>query len=342
MRSVRLVPIMAALVLGCASYGETDLEEEDLEVYVDWEDLVAALDGGRELTEAACEALCSGEVQPGDYDRAYVDVVHGCRFDDDYVLPPTLPGEESPADSDTADTGPIAPLRPPDIVCTVTGTVDSDACGRHHISVASRAAGSGDAVGRHLADAALAEATSVRAFLELGRELDALGAGDLAERCRAAARDEVAHARIVGGWARERGARMGRATFRPTPARDLLALAVENAVEGCVNETYAALVAAHQSLHAAPEMRAGYARIAADEARHAELAWAIDAWALDRLDASGRAVVEAAREAAISALFERIVEPDPAVAAVAGLPSAAEALRLLGGLVDRLWAPLAA
>lgn len=341
--TVRLGPIVAALVLGCASYGETDLEEEDLEVWADWDDIVAALDGGRELTDAACESLCLGEVRPLRHDRAFVDDVHGCRFEDDYVLPEPLPGEqETTAGSDTAPhSGSPAP-NPPYIVCTVTGTTDSDACGRHHVSVAGRTAGAGDAVGRHLADAALAEATSVRAFRELARELDAHGAPDLAEACRSAALDEIAHARVVAGWARARGARMGRATFRPTPARDLLALAVENAVEGCVNETYAALVAAHQSVHAAPELRAGYARIAADEARHADLAWAIDGRALGRLDAHGRATVEAARAAAIEALFARVADPDPAVAAVVGLPSAAEARRLLDGLVDRLWAPLAA
>lgn len=311
---VVLAPIVAALVAGCPSTYGCDPEPTriDASVYPGEAELAAALDQEGELTAQGCEALCS--------DVGSVETVHGCER----------------AAGGATDTGGEAS----EVLCDVT--VTPLCLGRDHVSIAGRAAGSGDAVGLHLADAALAEATSVRAFLELGRELDALGAPDLAERCRAAALDEVAHARIVGGWAREHGARMGRATFRPTPTRDLLALAIENAVEGCVNETYAALVAAHQSVHAAPEMRAGYARIAADEARHAELAWAMDAWALARLDAAGRAVVEASREAAISALFKRIAEPDPSVAAVVGLPSAAEARRLLTGLVDQLWAPLAA
>ena len=43
-----------------------------------------------------------------------------------------------------------------------------------------------------------------------------------------------------------------------------------------MNETWAALVAAHQSVYAEDAaLRAIYRRITADEARHAELAWAI-------------------------------------------------------------------
>lgn len=47
--------------------------------------------------------------------------------------------------------------------------------------------------------------------------------------------------------------------------------------------------------------------IAADEARHAPLAYAVDAWAGSVLDENGRAQVEAARAEALAGLADRRV-----------------------------------
>ena len=56
-------------------------------------------------------------------------------------------------------------------------------------------------------------------------------------------------------------------------------IALENAVEGCVREGYAAIVAALQARRApAPAFRTTMAAIADDEAAHAQLAWDVDAW----------------------------------------------------------------
>lgn len=135
------------------------------------------------------------------------------------------------------------------------------------------------------------EAASVHAFVRLHRELQAHGApDDLANRCLLAARDEVRHAHVV---ARMAGVPVPRPVVTPLPLRDLDALALDNAVEGCVHETWAA-VDAH--LRAARgRHRAAWTRIAADETRHAQLAWDIDAWLATR----GAARPDARRHAAV-------------------------------------------
>ncbi len=83
------------------------------------------------------------------------------------------------------------------------------------------------------------------------------------------------------------GARPPAFVVDPPRPRSLAALARENAVEGCVRETWAALLAAYQAMSAEdPAFRALMAEVAVDERRHAELAWAIDAWARTRLSAA--------------------------------------------------------
>ena len=62
-----------------------------------------------------------------------------------------------------------------------------------------------------------------------------------------------------------------------TIRRDLDALAIDNAVEGS-REALGAAAALFQSKHADPRWRPLFGRIAEDEARHAQLAWDIDAW----------------------------------------------------------------
>src|SRR5436190_13763000 len=65
--------------------------------------------------------------------------------------------------------------------------------------------------------------------------------------------------------------------------------------EGCIGETVAALEAREALARASdPAVRAVLARIARDEARHAELAWRTVAWALSIGDERVRAAVAAA------------------------------------------------
>jgi hypothetical protein len=222
------------------------------------------------------------------------------------------------------------------VVCTYPAYCE----GRRHACVTSRGErAEADPAGAWLARAAHDEAASVHAFRELARELAAWGApAELLARIDVAAADEVRHAEVVANAARARGAEVRPPTRVALAVRELQAIAVENAVEGCVRETWAALSAAHQARFAAePELRAMYAEIAADEARHAELAWAIDAWLMGQLDAAGRDAVATARRAAIAELRASLAGfEEPALRAL-GLPPAATAVRLCGELDAALW-----
>jgi hypothetical protein len=151
-----------------------------------------------------------------------------------------------------------------------------------------------------LANAAYLESASVAAFAVLRDELGHHGAPRAVVRSAGrAARDEVRHARVMGTLARRHGAacRVPRVVRRPM--RSLVEIAVENAVEGCVRETYGAVIAAYQSRTAVDDgVRAAMKAIANDEARHASLAWTIGAWIEGRLTSAERSrVAEARREA---------------------------------------------
>ena len=66
-----------------------------------------------------------------------------------------------------------------------------------------------------------------------------------------------------------------------TLGASLAEIAAATVREGCVNETFASLVAREAAdLATEPAVRAALDGIAADEARHAELAWRFVAWAL--------------------------------------------------------------
>ena len=150
--------------------------------------------------------------------------------------------------------------------------------------------------GAVLAQMAELEAASVPAFQRLARELEAHGApSELAERATRAAGDEVRHTRILRRLAQAHGGRMGKPTHAKLVVRDLLPIAIENAVEGCVREAYGALVASLQAERAAPHLRADFGEIARDEREHAALAEDVDKWLAEQLDGAARAQISAAR-----------------------------------------------
>jgi hypothetical protein len=198
-----------------------------------------------------------------------------------------------------------------------------------------------DALGDYLARMAHEEAASVRAFETLGVELAGLGGpAELVRGATRAAKDEVRHARVLGGAARARGAEPPKPRCRrSTRRRDLETVARENAVEGCVHETYGALLAHWQARHAEdPELRRAFERVAVDETRHAALAWAIARWADTRLDDAARRRVLRAQRRAIRELARRLERaPSPAVIATAGVPDRAQAGALFGEMVRGLF-----
>lgn len=161
-----------------------------------------------------------------------------------------------------------------------------------------------EGLGAQLARMAHLEAASVPAFAQLAAELEAHGAPPrLLAGARRALVDERRHASLVGDLARQLGGRALPLELEPMPLRPLAAIAVDNAAEGCVRETMGAVLAAEQA-RLAPDRALGeaLAGIATDERRHANLAWAIDAWVQPRLSPAERDAVARARATAIAEL----------------------------------------
>lgn len=192
-------------------------------------------------------------------------------------------------------------------------------------------------IGSHYAALAELEASSVYAFVGLARDLRRHGApAGLVEAALRAAQDEARHAHLAAVLARA-----WSGTPRPVqrgvqPDRDLPALCVDNAVDGCVHETFGAAIAAHQAAHATdPFIRSIMASIAGDEQRHAALAAAIDRWARPRLSDSHRRALEAAARDAAYRLATSQKDAPGAVAELAGFPSATQARALARRLERR-------
>src|SRR5207244_7659366 len=121
------------------------------------------------------------------------------------------------------------------------------------------------------AEMARLEAASVVAFRTLARELAFHRAPKrLVRAAERAARDEIRHARAMTALARRHGVNVVIDDIPSPPIRDLESIARENAVEGCVHETWGALLAHHQAMTGAdPLVRTVMARIARGEKQHA-------------------------------------------------------------------------
>lgn len=198
-------------------------------------------------------------------------------------------------------------------------------------------------VGAYFAKLAHLEAASVHAFRTIADELVRFGAPEkLVRAARRARRDEVRHTRMTSALARRFGAALRQPRVAPTGKRALVEFALENAVEGCVSETFGALLAHWQAQHAEDrEVRSAMARIARDETRHASLAWQMHRWATSRLGASNRRRVSAAMRDAAQTLLAREVALPAALARTVGMPGGEASAKLLAILEVELWSEVA-
>lgn len=195
------------------------------------------------------------------------------------------------------------------------------------------------ALGDHFARMSELEAASVVAFERLARELVQHAAPrSLIRAADRARRDEIRHAALTEKIARRFGGEPAATSIEAPRSRSVQEIARENAVEGCVRETYGALVAHFQARRAQdPEIAAALAEIAEDETRHAALGWAVARWADSRLSKAERRNVERRRQKSVPSLEREIQEPARALVALAGLPKAREERRLLAALRTTLW-----
>ena len=196
------------------------------------------------------------------------------------------------------------------------------------------------ALGSYFAQLAHLEAASVLAFRRMARQLRSVGAPDaLVAHARQAAREEVRHARLTRRLAVRFGGKPNPVEAPAPSAATIEELALENAREGCVGETFGAAVASWQALHAAdPEIRAVAEALHEDEVGHADLAWEVDAWAHTQLSPDARLRVAQAKEEAIRHLECAPAEGSRELAQVAGLPAGIEHIQLLAALRAEVWA----
>jgi hypothetical protein len=197
----------------------------------------------------------------------------------------------------------------------------------------------GPAVGAYIAQQAELEAASVRAFADLHDDLIALGAPrSLVRAAVSAAADEVRHARVCDRLARRHGVVPDLRAIGAAARRTRAQLATDNLVEGCVRETYGAVLASYQARAAGdPELRGAMSAIARDEAKHAALSWRIHGWLWPRLSADERRAALAAAVRARGELADRAGEPDAELRELAGLPDPVAGRAVLAALDDVVW-----
>jgi hypothetical protein len=197
------------------------------------------------------------------------------------------------------------------------------------------------AVAAYFGECAHLEAASIVAFERMRAELGALGAPrTLTRAARRAARDETRHARVTRALAKRFGGSTSRPTFEPQRPRAMVDMALENAAEGVVRETFGAAIALWQADHARDsDVRRAMRQIADDECRHAELSWRVARWLHGKLTPAERErVSRRVREVVAMLRLEASRGPDPALREVAGLPSARQARDLLALLERNVWA----
>lgn len=281
----------------------------------------------------ACGPGFGGCTMPADYVQAYV-----AAQSDAGAQPDADTGAEAGADVGATDGAPVAAC--PSVTATVKVHCANFCEGRRTDGLDEPTWSPGPSLGAYFAACSYLEAVSAHAFARLRDELSAHGAPPaLLERARRAIDEEARHAELTASLARRFGVEPARPGAPSTDARSLFEIARENAVEGCVRETYGAALALVRAARAGDaEVRAAIASLAHDECAHAELSWATHAWAAERLDDDARAEIRRAMRAAVDELAdggEDVLFDDDA--RVAGMPTRAERRRLLAHLDERIF-----
>lgn len=284
---------------------------------------VSSASGGSSYVRGpTCSSAC-GPVYtvcglPDDYERAYVAA------------------QPVAADAGTSATGDAGAGVCPAVTAPVSITCSVDCTGRRTEGAEELAQREGLSTGDYLAACAHLEAVSVQAFERLAAELAAHGApASLVGAATEAAREEVRHTEVTAALARRFGSDVKSPSAPPrTAPRSLFDVALENAVEGCVRETYGAALALVRAKRAAdPDVRRALADIAREECGHADLSWQIAAWADAHLGADEREQIASAVRAAVAALSFSDERLSADARRSCGVPPAAEQARL-ASLVD--------
>lgn len=192
--------------------------------------------------------------------------------------------------------------------------------------------------GAYLAECARMEGAAAIAFERLARELETHGApASLLAAAWRAADDEKRHAKLMGAVAETFGETHIPYEATSLPPRPLLAVALENAREGVVHETFGAVLNAHQAEHAeGASLRDVFASIADDELAHAQLSLDIHRWVLTQLPPDERLMVVAEVTRAITNVGKHVAaegDRDPHL----GLPARETSRSILASLSEKVW-----
>jgi hypothetical protein len=256
-----------------------------------------------DVTGAECDKTCG----PG---------LFVCTLPDDYARAFAAAQSSRPAEAGVvSDTGGAAPGGDSGAslaICpSVTGTVNvacANTCtGRRTQGTREPTLPNQASAGDYFAACSYLEAVSVHAFERLHVELKALGAPtELLAATKRAMKDETRHAMLMCGLARRFGAEPEHAAVSPNAVRTRFEIARENAVEGCIRETYGAVLGLIGAMRARdPKVRAVMHSIARDECEHAALSWRIANWMTAQLDEHERRMVRSAMREAVSQLSAR-------------------------------------
>ncbi len=215
--------------------------------------------------------------------------------------------------------------------------VEADLCASARGMAATLHQGQHVAALEHWTTVALMEHASVASFARFTLDLMTFGAPpELLALAQQAAADEVRHAQLAFAVASGLGGG-DAASVGPGPMRlddvplhtDLEAFAIALVREGCVGETCGAAEAAEGARGVTdPALRSAMETIAADEQRHAVLAWKTLQWVWPKLSSEARArVMDAARDEAmaLSSTGSTADETSSALAEVGVLGTAATA-----------------
>ena len=237
--------------------------------------LIGYLDESGQITEESCSNLCMEQA------GVYYDYLCSC----DYAGP----------DSDGNH-----PVTCEYTVCAVEGRGHAD------IGKLTQATGRSE-LARYFVRAYHAEAPSVGAFLQLRSELAHHNAPiTFQRRCIKAAVEEVHHARMMAKLAGDEECDLPDLDFGSWTQRSLFELTLDNAVEGCVFETFSALKAQYQSDHAIdPRVRTAMKVISRDETEHSQLAWDIHHPLMDRLTETQRRDIRSAQRHALRQILQQ-------------------------------------
>lgn len=196
-----------------------------------------------------------------------------------------------------------------------------------------------NALGVSLARHAAYEAASVVAFEHLKKELEKHNAPRaLLNRIESAANDERRHAIQVAALAARYGHQADDFHIEPVSFRDLESIAIDNMQEGCIGETWGALIGLYQAEKAAdPAIAETMRSIALEEVEHASLSWAVHDWIVPQLDKKAIDRVNSIKQKSLAKLIEKASVPaDQNHVLLAGLPEVAVAKQLADKLVQSL------